>query len=257
MDPKLFRTQRMVRKGERVLARQINGFADSINRMSLGYNAPKQVVQEQVTAQSAGASTLYARTATIGNHSLTGLTFGDALVSTLLEEDLVLVWQQTDSAENGIYAASAGAWTLIQALDETLLYQPIFVAQGFVFANSIFYVIAENTVEWIRQSYWTQYLDVDTNITPSGTQTIDGASVGTDAVVLVSVAGVGKGIYYTRASAWDLLKLFYSATNPSSYTNFGAIIHNRGSLVLNSQPSLVSYFYAGSGTFYEMGAWIV
>src|SRR5689334_21378309 len=49
------------------------------------------------------------RVATTANITLAGLQTIDGV--TLADSDRVLVWQQTDATQNGIYVASSGNWT--------------------------------------------------------------------------------------------------------------------------------------------------
>ena len=68
------------------------------------------------------------RVATTANHSLSGLAAVDD--ESINDGDLVLVWKQSSSAQNGIYAASTDEWTRTQPFDVSFLYRVVHVAWG-------------------------------------------------------------------------------------------------------------------------------
>lgn len=78
------------------------------------------------------------RVATTGNITLSGLQTIDGV--TLSAGDRVLVWQQTNAAQNGIYVVSSGAWTRASDLDEGSEFPgaSVLVMEGNTYADTVF-----------------------------------------------------------------------------------------------------------------------
>lgn len=111
---------------------------------------------------------LNCRVATVGNISLTGIqTIDGILVSA---GDRVLVKNQTDQKENGVYIASAGAWARAEDFNE-----------GSDFKAGVFVYIAEGTVNKKKQFHMT---------------TVDPVVIGTTNIVFENIdqgGGAGSG----------------------------------------------------------------
>ena len=80
--------------------------------------------------------------ATVGNISFTGITQIDGV--TLSNNDRVLVWVQSNAAENGIYVLS-GSTNLVRAVDSKVVSDFIqgtqyFVISGNTYAEKLFYL---------------------------------------------------------------------------------------------------------------------
>lgn len=86
------------------------------------------------------------RVATTANITLSGLQLIDG-VANLAAGDRVLVWQQTDAVENGIYVAATGDWTRDVDCDgagEILQGTIVAVTQGTLYTETIFQQTAAN-----------------------------------------------------------------------------------------------------------------
>lgn len=87
-----------------------------------------QLTTVQVSQSDTAARKLPVRVATDGNITLTGLqTIG---ATSVIAGDRVLVWQQTNQVNNGIYVVSSGAWTRASDFTDT----------GSVVAGTLIYV---------------------------------------------------------------------------------------------------------------------
>lgn len=94
---------------------------------------------------------IIARCATIANDTLSGLAARDAI--TPVAGEIVLVRQQTTVAENGLYAAAAGAWSRVP---ETMVYGlTVSVAEGNVMIGSVHQLQGDGT-SWSCLSSQTQ-----------------------------------------------------------------------------------------------------
>src|SRR5687768_14344059 len=91
-----------------------------------------------VNSNSPGVSCRVASTANI-NITTGGLLTIDAVL--LQQDDRVLVWKQTNAAQNGIYLAKSGAWVRTTDFDETAEVRSgilVPVVQGTIYKQSIF-----------------------------------------------------------------------------------------------------------------------
>lgn len=78
------------------------------------------------------------RVATTGNITLSGLQTIDGV--TLQAGDRVLVWKQTNAAQNGVYVASSGTWTRASDFDEGSEFPgaTVLVKEGETYADTMF-----------------------------------------------------------------------------------------------------------------------
>lgn len=78
------------------------------------------------------------RVATTGNITLSGIQTIDGV--TLAAGDRVLVWKQTNAAQNGVYVVSSGAWSRASDLDEGSEFPgaSVLVMEGNTYADTVF-----------------------------------------------------------------------------------------------------------------------
>lgn len=109
--------------------------------------------------------------ATTGNIVLTGTQTIDGV--SVSAGNVVLVKNQTNKAENGIYVASAGSWTRSTELNvnnEFINWKTVYVSSGNVNGDSTWYLVAEDTFSLgTSDVVWeVQRLKIYQNSTPSG-----------------------------------------------------------------------------------------
>jgi hypothetical protein len=96
-----------VRKGDRLTAATVNTIIDAVRRTQGGVKSPEQV--KPLRPAGTGSGILNAKTATTENITLAGLQTIDGVV--MAAGDKVLVKDQTDTEENGLYKVSASTWS--------------------------------------------------------------------------------------------------------------------------------------------------
>ena len=96
--------------------------------------------------------------ATTGNITLSGEQMIDGFMTS---SDRILVWQQSDAAENGIYLSSSGAWTRTSDANtwDELLSAYIFVTSGVIWGGGSFVCLAQpggtlgvTDIDWLQFS---------------------------------------------------------------------------------------------------------
>lgn len=102
------------------------------------------------------------KVATTTNITLSGLSIVDGL--SLVAGDRVLVWQQTTTSQNGIYTASASAWTKVTA--DSAQGKMVFVEGGATYNDWTFQATTATT--WVATSKVDTILP-GTSLTKSGT----------------------------------------------------------------------------------------
>lgn len=192
-----------------------------------------------------------ALTGTSANITLSGLQTINGV--TLVAGDVVLVKNQTNSAENGIYVASAGAWTYSPGADVWSEYVGaiIFVTNGSL-AGSAWYCTAQpggtlgvTAMVWSNFSVASSYT-AGTGLTLAGTQfsiTNTGVSAATygsataSAVIAVNAQG-----QITSASSSTITPAVGSITGLGTNvaTALAAGVTGSGNIVLATSPSLVT-----------------
>jgi hypothetical protein len=132
--------------------------------------------------------------ATTANITLSGLQTLDGV--TVVAGNRVLVKNQTNAAQNGIYAAAAGAWTRTQDADtwDELVSAFLFVESGSTYAGTAWYCSAQpggtlgvTGVNWNTFTFTSNYT-AGTGLTLSGTQ------------FSISNTGVTAGTYGSASS---------------------------------------------------------
>lgn len=118
------------------------------------------------------------RAATTGNVALTGLSAIDGV--TPVAGDRILVWQQTNPVENGIYNASAGAWT--RAIDcdgkaDLFKGTQVAVANGTAYGSQVFMVTTADpiTVGVTSLAFANSSFSATSYVKKDGTTPITGA----------------------------------------------------------------------------------
>jgi hypothetical protein len=105
------------------------------------------VVDRQDGLSSATAWKGPCRVATTGNIALSGLQIVDGV--TVAASDRVLVWQQDDGTENGIYVVNTGAWRRSKDFSrngDVIKGTRVAVTKGSAYANNVFQVASENPI---------------------------------------------------------------------------------------------------------------
>lgn len=210
MQGQISKTMPLVSKGQRISARDINDISEAVTRLTQGLNSPKQVILPR-TAQTGGAGALFARLCTTANHSLTGLAAFDGVTPSAA--DPIFVPFQDTVAQNGIYSASAGAWSMDQAFNSDVLYQPVFIAQGNVFGQSHWFVTAANVAQWQRLAYRAKVATTATHGL-TGTANVDSVSISAGDLVLawIQTTASQNGLYLVTASGtWKKIASFAAA----------------------------------------------
>jgi len=118
--------------------------------------------------------------ATTANHALSGLSAIDGYTPSA--DDRVLVWQQTDASENGIYLAASGAWS--RALDfngnyDATVGTQVFVINGSTHALGQFYVSAIGTIG-TDDTTFAEKADASASAVLNALLIVDGAGSGLD-----------------------------------------------------------------------------
>lgn len=85
-----------------------------------------------------------AKAASNTNVTLSGNQTIDAI--SCVDGDPVLLFGQTNSAQNGLYTVSANSWTTVDSFDSTTLYKIYGVASGTNFGLTFFIVTSTNTL---------------------------------------------------------------------------------------------------------------
>jgi hypothetical protein len=109
--------------------------------------------------------------ATTGNISLTGTQTIDGV--SVSAGNIVLVKNQTNKAQNGIYIASSGSWTRSTELDinaEFINWKTVYVSSGTVNSDSTWYLVVEDAFNFgTSDVLWeAQRLKIYQNSTPPG-----------------------------------------------------------------------------------------
>ena len=151
---------------------------------------------------------LYARAATTEDITLFGTQIID--IVTLLEDDLVLVWKQTDTTKNGIYKVTAADWILKTEFTISNLYKTIFIGQGIIFGGSRF--ILESGGPVLKQEICHARVATTENSSLYGLVTIDGQNLNKDDVVLVwkQTTVTTNGLYLAKGGTWLKILSFNS-----------------------------------------------
>jgi hypothetical protein len=105
------------------------------------------VVDRQDGLSSATAWKGPCRVATTGNITLSGMQVVDGLTVAAL--DRVLVWQQDDGTENGIYVVNTGVWRRSKDFSrngDVIKGTRVAVTKGSAHANNVFQVASENPI---------------------------------------------------------------------------------------------------------------
>ena len=146
----------------------------------------------------ARVTTVVVRVSAPANITLSGLQTLDGI--TLVTNDLVLVNNQTDATQNGVYVASATAWRKLGKV------KCVLVSLGTQFADSLFFLATSpaNTYLQLQTGGGNVVVKAATTaaITLSGPQTIDGISVSAGDKVLVKNNTGVNGVYIVAAGAW-------------------------------------------------------
>ncbi|MEP0367420.1 MAG: hypothetical protein ABJN36_12410 [Cyclobacteriaceae bacterium] len=110
---------------------------------------PDQYVTYVPSANAPSGAWLPCRVATTGQQNLSaGLDTVDGI--TLQEEDCVLVWQQTDSTENGIYVVTSGDWVRADIFDtssDALSGKLVPIAEGSLHGKTIFQHLTTGAID--------------------------------------------------------------------------------------------------------------
>ena len=164
-----------------------------------------------------------ARAATTANVTLSAPQTIDGV--SLVAGDRVLVKNQTDASENGIYLVAAGAWTrALDANTNTKLGSGVFVpvSEGTANADTLWQLTTNDPitldttnltftehdgaaqVQTPRTFKRTARVVSSSNLTLSGLQTIDGVALAANDRVLVNgqTDAADNGIYVASANAW-------------------------------------------------------
>ena len=166
-----------------------------------------EIEDSDTTTVEAGVD--YAAVASTGNLTLSGNQTIDGVAITTQR---VCAWKQTTASENGLYTAASGAWTLIKAFDSNMLYKPIFISSGTVFASSVLWVTASNTATFRRVAYHVQACTTG-NHALSGTAGLVDATIAAGDLVLApyQTTASENGIYVVQASTWTKIASFAAA----------------------------------------------
>lgn len=151
-----------------------------------------------------------ARVATTANITLSGLQTIDGV--TVVADDRVLVWQQTDAAENGIYAASSGNWTRTADFDgnrDIVKGTRVFVTSGSTYIRQEFVVTSDDPV------IDTDDIDFSQIASTGTTLSFTYGSGGDFATLAAAIAAVGAETY-TDAAAITLTQVTGTITTASS-----------------------------------------
>ena len=169
------------------------------------------------------------RVSTSADITLSGYqTIDDVL---LVDNDRVLVKNQTDATENGIYYVTSGAWERAPDFDGTrdvVQGTLVAVAEGTDRTNTLWQLSSSGTTIGTSSLAFTQIMgsEIDSrgikppcrvatsaNITLSGLQTIDSVALAEDDRVLVrsQTTASENGIYYATSGAWVRVSDFDSA----------------------------------------------
>src|SRR5262249_55164847 len=157
------------------------------------------------------------RVATTGsNITLSGLQTIDGV--SLAANDRVLVKDQNGAANNGIYAAASGAWSRTSDANTAALWPfetVVPVTSGTINAQSQWTVVTPGTITLgttaltfsavhPRFNGSVRAATTGSNITLSGTQTIDGVALSAGDLVLVKdqTTASGNGIYAVASGSW-------------------------------------------------------
>lgn len=128
-----------------------------------GHATTKSYVDGLISTGLAWAAGGPVKVATTTNITLSGLSIVDGL--SLVAGDRVLVWQQTTAAQNGIYTASASAWTKVTA--DSAQGKMVFVEGGATYNDWTFQATTATT--WVATSK-VDTITAGTSLTKSGTE---------------------------------------------------------------------------------------
>jgi hypothetical protein len=227
--------------------------ATTTGTITTAASGPTDIVNKQyVDFYAAGLSwKAPALTATSANITLSGLQTINGV--TVVAGDTVLVKDQTNAAQNGIYVASAGAWTYAIGGDTWNEYigAIIFIASGSL-AGTAWFCTAQpggtlgvTAMNWSNFSVASSYT-AGTGLTLTGTQfsiTNTGVSAATygsattSAVIAVNAQG-----QITSASSSTITPAVGSITGLGTgvATALAAGVTGSGNIVLATSPSLVT-----------------
>lgn len=152
------------------------------------------------------------RAATTGNINLIGLQTIDG--TALAAGDRVLVWQQTDPTQNGIYNASLAAWSRAIDFSNTSAVTrgtQVLVTDGGTYVNASFFLAVSNVTFGTSDVTFTLYTNA-----PTGGDTIDFATVA--AATAASIPAAQK---YLRVAGYHVAgdggaALYIRITTPGS-----------------------------------------
>lgn len=177
------------------------------------------------------------KVATTENMTLTGLGTFDGY--TVAAGDRILVWKQTLATANGIYTASATAWTKVTADSTQGAY--VFVENGNTY-NDWYFFCQNNTGTWIDHGR-PDTVKAGTGLTKSGT-TIGIVNGGITDTQINGTAGI------------DLAKLKSTKINPESLAAIGNLSNPNDTTAISLTAHLGNLynmirFIRGTETFLE------
>lgn len=195
----------------RAVAQEIH----SLRKGQLELNRRTSSLPGRIPAPSAGwggsGVGLAAKACATTNHGLTGTAAVDGV--TISSGDLVLCPFQSTASQNGIYTVtSSGSWTKWKSFDADTMDQPIFVAQGGVFGQSVWFVTGTDAATWNRKGLRAR-VATTANHGLSGTASVDGVGLSANDFVLVWMQSTSSqnGVYLAQGGAWTKVVSFSAA----------------------------------------------